>query len=562
MRKIKKEDLEALISDDTLSMKMIADILGVSKTTIRDSISYYKLSYNSKKGKIRPTASGIDWSTEKDNLRKLIEDEKKTYEEVSKLYNVSISSIADAVSRYGISYSYTKYNALWEESEDRILKDLFLKGLSYQEILDSNLLPTRTIESISDRARALGLKYLGCKRYQFTPEIISKAKDLLKLGKTIKQVAIELNYKSNLGTFRRALKNRIDPKFWKEFVKDKEVFNISKESLEHDVYVLGLTVKQIAEKYNTTKDIISHNQRNFGIKHPKKEKLVRTIEDVRVVHPTKYLALEKFYGRTPTISEVLSPLEKTLTKEYLEKFYQAYDYSDKKVASNIGLSESEVSKLRRAFNIVLPKTPKLKDYPDSFYYEKYVVECLSYEEIGKITGLSSESIRKYIHKILGKHILSKNSIGERMVEKSLKELGIHYEKHVKYDNIADPYRKRVLIDFIVKYDNKEYWIEVNGEQHYSLDYYTTLCRSAEPLLDNFLVVLNRDRKVRTYARNNGLIFVEIPYTIKSKKEIKDFLSKVILDNIRADELIDLSPFYEMIKSYGVNPIDIIPDSQK
>ena len=382
------------------------------------------------------------------------------------------------------------------------------------------------------------------------------------MGKTLKQVAIELNYKSNLGTFRKALKNRIDPKFWKEFVKDKEVFNISKESLEHDVYVLGLTVKQIAEKYNTTKDIISHNKRNFGIKYSKKERSVRTIEDVRVAHPTKYLVLEKFYGRTPTINEVLSPLEKTLTKEYLEKLYQAYDYSDKKVAGNIGLSESEVSKLRRTFNIALPKTPKLKDYPDSFYYEKYVVECLSYEEIGEITGLRPESIRKYIHKILGKHILSKNSIGERMVEKSLKELGIHYEKHVKYDNIADPYRKRVLIDFIVKYDNKEYWIEVNGEQHYSLDYYTTLCRSTEPLLDNFLIVLNRDRKVRTYARNNGLIFVEIPYIIKSKKGIKDLLSKVILDNIKVEKLIDLSPFYEMIKSYGINPIDIIPDTQR
>ena len=63
-----------------------------------------------------------------------------------------------------------------------------------------------------------------------------------------------------------------------------------------------------------------------------------------------------------------------------------------------------------------------------------------------------------------------------------------------------------MIDFRIELNNKEYWIEYNGEQHY---HYIPFFH--ENTQRTFSEQIQRDLSIRNYALENGIEFLEIPY---------------------------------------------------
>jgi hypothetical protein len=101
------------------------------------------------------------------------------------------------------------------------------------------------------------------------------------------------------------------------------------------------------------------------------------------------------------------------------------------------------------------------------------------------------------------------SFGENSIIDFLKNNSIPYllQFPVKSEVLKNcPNRFEVLIDFKIELNNKEYWIEYNGEQHY---HYIPFFH--ENTQRTFSEQVQRDLSIRNYALENGIEFLEIPY---------------------------------------------------
>lgn len=109
-----------------------------------------------------------------------------------------------------------------------------------------------------------------------------------------------------------------------------------------------------------------------------------------------------------------------------------------------------------------------------------------------------------------------SSKGELFVEEILKELGLSYESQ-HYIGISGNY---VLVDFYLKFKDKEYIIEYNGMQHYvPVKHFGGEFK--------FEQQTKRDKLLRDYCRNNHINFLEIRYDEPQNniiKLIKTFLN--------------------------------------
>lgn len=99
--------------------------------------------------------------------------------------------------------------------------------------------------------------------------------------------------------------------------------------------------------------------------------------------------------------------------------------------------------------------------------------------------------------------------------------------------------KRVVPDFLIRYNNTTYWLERNGKQHYEE---IPFFHKTE---DSFKNQLKRDQNVRNYCKENNIILIEIPYTLDTYEKIKDFLDKVILQGIDPNTLVDYKSLYKI-----------------
>lgn len=93
---------------------------------------------------------------------------------------------------------------------------------------------------------------------------------------------------------------------------------------------------------------------------------------------------------------------------------------------------------------------------------------------------------------------------------------------------------RVIIDFRITYQGKEYWIEYNGEQHYVFRSNGIFTRSTEcqgltleEQIALFYKHVSRDANVRAYCLTHDITLIEIPYTKESYKSIGKILENVI-----------------------------------
>lgn len=130
------------------------------------------------------------------------------------------------------------------------------------------------------------------------------------------------------------------------------------------------------------------------------------------------------------------------------------------------------------------------------------------------------------------------SSGEIYVKEWINSNNINYYPHKYINYIEGRSTSRVIIDFIIIYNNCEIWIEYNGIQHYKFNSFFHDSK------EDFYVQLSRDQNVRDYCKNNNISFIEIPYTYNTYKKVKNLLDRVILGGEDINTIIDYSSLYK------------------
>ena len=123
--------------------------------------------------------------------------------------------------------------------------------------------------------------------------------------------------------------------------------------------------------------------------------------------------------------------------------------------------------------------------------------------------------------------------GEIFVESWLEYNNLDFIPQLKISNdlIEGKFKQSgVIVDFSVQYKNKQYWIEYNGEQHY------TWCQHFQ-FLEKFEGQLKRDSNIRNYCKNNDIILIEIPYKYYTKESVWKLLDDIIINGISPDDII-------------------------
>lgn len=131
---------------------------------------------------------------------------------------------------------------------------------------------------------------------------------------------------------------------------------------------------------------------------------------------------------------------------------------------------------------------------------------------------------------------SKLSNGEELALNWFKNSGLNFEHTVDIRNkIMGRVKEHVVIDFTCETNNKIYWVETSGTQHYRESEFISfekLHRQENPY--SFRQQVNRDENIRQYCKENNIVFIEIPYTYYSYSKIDDILTRVILNGESPD----------------------------
>ena len=135
----------------------------------------------------------------------------------------------------------------------------------------------------------------------------------------------------------------------------------------------------------------------------------------------------------------------------------------------------------------------------------------------------------------------RQSEGEVQISRWLRENNIEFSSEVTIRNIPGRRGEESLvrIDFCLTYNDKNYWIEFNGEQHYKFkrDILIGRRKTPEEQLEHFSQQVNRDKHVREYCKENNIIFVEIPYTYDTFNKISEVLNKIIIENLDPGDVL-------------------------
>lgn len=134
------------------------------------------------------------------------------------------------------------------------------------------------------------------------------------------------------------------------------------------------------------------------------------------------------------------------------------------------------------------------------------------------------------------------SIGESYVrnwlENNTTNLFVIREEQLTIDNseiVGRTETSDVIIDFSLYIEGVTYWIEYNGEQHY------TWCKHFQETVEEFEGQLQRDQHVRDYCKDNNIIFIEIPYTYNKQEKVDSILAEIILNHKKPEDVITIPP---------------------
>ena len=117
------------------------------------------------------------------------------------------------------------------------------------------------------------------------------------------------------------------------------------------------------------------------------------------------------------------------------------------------------------------------------------------------------------------------SSGETCIKDWLTNNNLQYSMHVKIEStiISGKTGHGVEIDFCLEYNNINFWIEYNGEQHYRW------CKYFQDTKEEFDNQVKRDEEVRNYCLNNKIVLIEIPWTYGVGKKVNKILEDIIIN---------------------------------
>ena len=130
---------------------------------------------------------------------------------------------------------------------------------------------------------------------------------------------------------------------------------------------------------------------------------------------------------------------------------------------------------------------------------------------------------------------SPKSTGEDYVEEYLKLNNIIYVSHERVLNGE----KLMIPDFIFSFNNNNYWIEYNGEQHYEFIPFFHVN------ITNFKNQLIRDLIKRKYCEMNNINLIEIPYIYDSFDLVSEFLNNILINKTKPTKLVNYSVLYKL-----------------
>ena len=448
-----EKNLKRYFIEEKRTFDEVLNIYEVCPGTLRKVCKHLKINY-------LPQKKIILTDFQKEEFKKLCLS-GETKEKIKKKFNLTDTSFWNYRQSLGLS---KKKNLPWKDKEIEELKIYIDEGKSYKEI-EKLFLGRRSLEGIMSHVKKLGLTYKGSTRHKFTKEEEREIIKLTKEGETVPSIAKFFGVKEGgaRNVLRRNKINSISDKDKILLGKPtkclfKPKIELTKENIIDILKANNYNRKDTAKTFGVSVDTIRRRIKTFNITIP----VLTKIRKESKVHPLILEILGKRPSKTPRIQDVVP-------KDFLEIRLKKHNFNIRKTAESLKISYSQCQKLIKFNNIKIIR-PRLSNLSDDYLKELYITKDLNPAEISEIVGLSSDTLRKYLKKrfpeksCYGKY----SSQGEVIISKALKKIGINnfeYNKRYKGYNKEIPERL-YIIDFEFKFNNKIYWIEFNGKQHY------------------------------------------------------------------------------------------------
>ena len=449
----------------------------------------------------------VNWKDNVQLLRKYIEEDGLTRNEVAKIFNCSPDRVSEAFKRYNIKYDgkgiHIKPNS-WTKEEVDLVRKLLNKRMTYTEMAE--YFPNRTKDGIRNLVKEHGKEFnLINPVKEEERENVKKAKDsqeiieeLSQLGYNNKEISEKLGIKQD--TIKRALTNVKRPHYTK--LEKRGIFRtfngLKITDLTEDKLISllksGKSREDIAKEYNLYPSRVSEYAARIG--YPDETKL-------RALNLKKEY-LKKFMGiENPTNEDLRLRFDEIIPKEEIESLLKETGYSIDSTSELLGVDRKIVDTIIKRENIEFP-------------------ELHGFRSIGEY----------YVHKML-------------TTIKGISNLNHDTSFDCHNSNID---RNWILIDFTFYYKGEEIWIEYNGSQHYKFLNSSWFGRT----LEGFKSQVKRDLYVKSLSKKKKTRFIEIPYTFNTYDKIQDLLQRVIINGEDINNIIDYTPFYKEIRELGIS----------
>jgi predicted transcriptional regulator len=228
-----------------------------------------------------------------------------------------------------------------------------------------------------------------------------------------------------------------------------------------------------------------------------------------------------------------------LNKDVFEQLYVQFNKDILELSKYLNISKAIINKLINLYKIKRNEQPRFSDYPLDYYKKLFFDKNLTFDEIAELVGLRKETVRKKMTKLIPetKNLNGFSSRGEIQTDRILKELKLDYSYNKCYYLDTDDPHKKFFIDFVITFNDKVFWIEYNGKQHYQyIPYFYAESK------EEWILQLKRDKIVREYSKENDITLLEIPYTCATSSEIKELIVSAIFNHDMSN-IISFADFF-------------------
>lgn len=167
------------------------------------------------------------------------------------------------------------------------------------------------------------------------------------------------------------------------------------------------------------------------------------------------------------------------------------------------------------------------------------------------TGIEFEIPPKRLISGVGLPITHKNSMGETNVQtwlaKNLKDsIWKPQQVHREVEGRRGTTYVRIDFEFFeILGQEKHVWLECHGQQHYEYNsFFAPGEKDSEESIEYFRDQLRRDENIRKHCKENGILYIELPYTYYDLDKMSEVLERILIRNENPEDVIDLPEIKE------------------